>query len=411
MLAIPRGRISHTLIEDLTSLLKASILPLQNKSKIKDYEEKFARYNNAKFCIAFPFARVAIFEILKSRNLPKGSKVLITPISIKGILDVIIALDLEPVFVDLDKKTGSINLESLRKVNLNEVHTAIVTYLFGLTPDVEPLMKIFQEKDIFVIEDFSQCLNGISRGTRIGNFGHAAVYSASSVKTLDTYGGGMLITNDSNLKDKMVMAQDRLSPPKRVELQKKIITDLLRNIATTSYIFPLVTFAILRIISRIGNEHYKHFVGARTLKPLEELPTSWFRKFTSVQASFGSIQIDKIQEKDDKRIRAWNKVHTKKPEFLMDGDEKSHSVYWQSIFAHRNSKKLMAYLIENKIDCATTSLVLLSKLPDYGIDINTPNADFIHANAIYLPCYHQLNSRQIEHINRSLEYYFSNLEE
>ena len=94
MLAIPRGRISHTLFEDCISLVKASVLPLQNSSKIKAYEDKFARYCNSQFCIAFPLARVAIFELLKSRNLPKGSKVLITPISIKGILDAIIALDL-----------------------------------------------------------------------------------------------------------------------------------------------------------------------------------------------------------------------------------------------------------------------------------------------------------------------------
>ena len=93
----------------------------------------------------------------------------------------------------------------------------------------------------------------------------------------------------------------------------------------------------------------------------------------------------------------------------MDGDYKSYSVYWQSILVPQDYEKLMGHLLKNKIDCATTSLVLLSNLPDYGIDINTPNAKFIHSKAVYTPCYHQLTSKQISHISQSLEDYFANL--
>jgi len=66
MLAIPRGRASNTLFEDFSSLVKAAILILRNDSIVKIYEEKLAKFSNMKFCILFPFARVSIFELLKS---------------------------------------------------------------------------------------------------------------------------------------------------------------------------------------------------------------------------------------------------------------------------------------------------------------------------------------------------------
>ena len=76
MLAIPRGRASNAVFEDFSSLMKAAILILRNESIAKIYEEKLAKFCNMKFRVVFPLAKVAIFELLKSCNLPKGRKVL-----------------------------------------------------------------------------------------------------------------------------------------------------------------------------------------------------------------------------------------------------------------------------------------------------------------------------------------------
>ena len=112
-LAIPRGRISHTLSEDIKWLASSLVLPLNNKNQISEFEESFADYVGRKHCISFPFVRTAIYFILKDLNLPTGSVVLMPPVTIKPILDVVLELGLVPEFVDIDLDTVCFDVDEL----------------------------------------------------------------------------------------------------------------------------------------------------------------------------------------------------------------------------------------------------------------------------------------------------------
>jgi hypothetical protein len=83
-----------------------------------------------------------------------------------------------------------------------------------MVPNMEKMMSIFKEQNIFVIEDFSQCLNGKYQNKKVGTFGNVGIYSSSSIKTLDTYGGGLLICDSSELHKKYFFeAKDVATPP------------------------------------------------------------------------------------------------------------------------------------------------------------------------------------------------------
>ena len=66
-------------------------------------------------------------------------------------------------------------------------------------PNIKEIISISKESNLFVIEDFSQCLNGKFKAQKVGTFGDVGVYSASSIKTLDTYGGGLLVCRNKKL--------------------------------------------------------------------------------------------------------------------------------------------------------------------------------------------------------------------
>ena len=220
------------------------------KKIIYEFESEFAKYNGSKFCKAFPFARTAIYHSLKYKNFPKGSEVIMPPISIKGILDVVLELGLVPVFVDIDPKNLCFEESSLKeKINKN-TKAIVITYLYGIVPNVKKIIKICKKNNLFIIEDFSHNLNSQFESKKIGTFGDVGVYSSSSIKTLDTFGGGLAITDDNNIYEYFNKVIKNFKTPPRIIVIKKIIINLVRNFATNRMLFFMFTFPIIKILKK-----------------------------------------------------------------------------------------------------------------------------------------------------------------
>ena len=307
-LPISRGRISHTLLEDLVWLVRSVFSKINDSQTVTRFETTFAKYVGRKHCIVFPFARTGIHAVLKNLDLPEGSVVLMPPITIKPILDVVLDLKLVPVFVDIDQSTVCFSESALTDALKSSPRVAILTYLFGIVPDVEALCKTLRNAGVFIIEDFSQCLNGKFRGDQIGSFGDVSVYSASSVKTLDTYGGGFIFTDDDKMAKSLGDSQRELSKPSRSRLIKKVQTDLIRNFASQPIVFALLTFPVLRFLTWRGGSKLTKFTGDRDQQPLPSLPAEWFESYTSIQAKVGLQQLKQMEEKDTKRKSAINQI-------------------------------------------------------------------------------------------------------
>ena len=402
-LPISRGRISHTLFEDLVWLVRSVVSKINDSETVTRFETTFAKYVGRKHCIVFPFARTGIHAVLKNLDLPEGSVVLMPPITIKPILDVVLDLKLVPVFVDIDQSTVCFSESALTDALKSSPRVAILTYLFGIVPDVEALCKTLRNAGVFIIEDFSQCLNGKFRGDQIGSFGDVSVYSASSVKTLDTYGGGFIFTDDDKMAKSLGDSQRELSKPSRSRLIKKVQTDLIRNFASQPIVFALLTFPVLRFLTWRGGSKLTKFTGDRDQQPLPSLPAEWFESYTSIQAKVGLQQLKQMEEKDTKRKSAINQInisHNFKDRPI--GKDGGENVFWQYIVYADNFPEFQKQLTSRGVDCATTSLVKISGLESYPFQGVTPNADRLYSNGVYLPCYHQLTKTQISRISNAL---------
>lgn len=157
---IARGRVSHKVREDFVALAGACFSGLENRKLLSAAEKAFAEYIGRSHCVVFPFARTAVHAILQTAKIKPGDKVLLPPVTIKPILDVVLDLGLEPVFVDIDPRTLGFDSRNLEEALKLGPKVAILTYLFGLVPDCGKLVSLLRAHDVFIIEDFSQCLNG-----------------------------------------------------------------------------------------------------------------------------------------------------------------------------------------------------------------------------------------------------------
>lgn len=399
---IPRGRISHSLAQSVKYTLWSLFSTLGDKIKIKQFEDTFSHYIGTKFCIAFPHARTALYFLLKEMNLPKGSKIIMPAMTIKFILDVVVSLDLDPVYVDYDMETYSFDISKLREIKDNDIKVMLVTPIFGVVPPMLEIKDFCIENDIFLIEDFSQCLNGKILDQKIGSFGNASIYSASSIKTLDTLGGGILVTDKKDLYINLRKEQEKMSPPRRFLLFKRAIINLIRNFATNPLLFNLFTIHIIRILSLKNKENTLRQTGTRDKSRLKELPKEWFFSYSSVQAKIALENIDNVINNDKKRKECAeyyiNKIGSR---YFSQGAKDATNVYWQLPMKTNNSKILHDSLRSQAVDSALTSLQLISSLNNYPGHKLLPNAERIFNNGLFIPCYAQLTKSDINKVSKA----------
>ena len=398
-LVIPRGIVYHRLITDILSLIKSCFTKINNTEQINKFERQFADYLHCDHCIAFPFARTAIYSALKAQNLAASSQIIMPPITIKAILDVILELKLQPVFVDIDPDTLCFDVTQLEAAITDNTQAILITYLFGMVPDMQKLIDLCRQKKLFIIEDFSQCLNGKYNNQPVGSFGDLGIYSASSIKTLDTYGGGLAVTNNSKIASQLRSSQAALAPPSRKLLISKITTDLVRNFATQRFIFHLFTFNLIRIISCIKPGSAIKHTGDREKKMLTSLPQEWFTAYTSLQANIGMELLTKVATMDTARVANVANIKNQSNKISFPkGVANTNNVYWQLAAYFEQPLRVQKYLHQHKIDSSTTSLEKISSLAAYPIQATTPNADRLYNNGLFIPAYHSLQKSDIEHI-------------
>lgn len=342
-------------------------LPLLNESDVvQKFEQQFAGYCGTKHCIAFPMARVAIYYALKAQNFPSGLEILMPPITIKAVLDVVLELDLKPVFVDIDPETLCFDIAQLKEKSTDSSRAVLITYFFGIVPDMQKMISTCQERNLFVIEDFSQCLNGKFEQKKVGAFGDVGVYSASPTKTLDIYGGGLLISNDDQLYEKLLKFKSELLPYSRMKLIKTITLDLVRNPATSRLIFHLFVFQLLRFISVFKRDKILKQTGDRKKTMIASMPDIWFASFTSFQAMLGLKLLDVVNHNDQQRIANVEKIKSTALKTVFPAGVKGGEyVYWQLIAYFHDTKKIQEFFHSKKIDVSSTSLAMISNLEAY----------------------------------------------
>ena len=392
---IPRGIIYHSFVDDLSNLLRSFICNLKNESKVKNFENTFKRFNESKYCISYPFARSALWSILKSHNFKKGDEIILPPIQIKGMLEVCKSLELKPIFVDLNDNDLNFDLKDLQKKITPNTRVILLTYLYGIVPPIDSILDKLKKKNILLIEDFSQCLFGKYKNKYVGNFGDYGIYSLSATKTLDTYGGGLLVTNNKkNYINNFKINKKYFNHSSRFFLIQKISLSLLRNffLLRVNFFFVINFFKLFNFLGYTG---YQRFVGTRKKRILTYLPKIWFSKYTSLQADHGLRFIKNVKYQNKLRSKVVLKLRKEIGEKYFCKIEKNvQNVYWQCPFFSNNYKLIQKNALMKNIDIAQPSIMLLTSI----FNLKNFKANNLYDKILLIPCYHSLQIKMIKKI-------------
>jgi perosamine synthetase len=171
--------------------------------KVEDFEKSFAQYCGVKHGVAVNSGTAALHIALASIGLKDGDEVITTPLSCVGSTNPILYLNAKPVFVDVDPVTLNIDPALIEMKITPRTKAILPVHLFGHPVDLDPLMEVAEKHELPIIEDAAEAHGAKYKGKRVGAFGCIACFSFYADKAITTVEGGMALTNDLEMAEKM----------------------------------------------------------------------------------------------------------------------------------------------------------------------------------------------------------------
>ncbi len=334
-------------------------------SYLETFEKKWAKYCNKKYAVSVTSGTAALIVALKALNLKPGDEVIMPSFTIISCALAILEAGAKPILADCELDTWCIKTDEIKKKITSRTKAILIVHMFGHPANIDEIKEIVKNKKIDIIEDAAESHGSKFKNKIVGSFGKISCFSFYVNKLITTGEGGMVLTNDKGLYNKMKN---------------------LRNLAFNK------------------TRRFSH----------NEIGYNY--RMTNIQAAIGLSQLEKISEHIEikrKNTLLYNKILTSYdlPISLPIEKKWAKNTFWMYGIVLKNklmtAKKLSQKLFENNIETRPLFLGMHDqpifkkmKLFKKG---NYTNTEYLSKYGLYLPSGLRLNKSKIKFICRTLK--------
>jgi perosamine synthetase len=318
------------------------------------FEKAFATFTANRHALSTSSCTGALHIALSALGVGPGDEVIVPETTWVATAIPAVYLGAKPVFVDVEKDTWCMNPEAFAAAITAKTKVVIPVHMYGHPAEMDEINCIAAAHDITVVEDAAPGIGGLYKGRPAGSLGRVAVFSFQGAKPIVTGEGGMVVTNDPDLFDKMHWYWDHCRARDKI-----LVTD------------------------GIG---YKY-------------------KMSNLQAALGLAQLERADEIIAKRrqIFFWYQERLGDIDGLRLNAERDQC---------RNTYYVPTIVLEGKFDLDAEGLMTaladagianrpffrcISKFPMFEA-VETPVADFLAANGVNLPCPSNLTEGEADYV-------------
>lgn len=175
---------------------------------VGEFESSFARYIGSKHAVATSNGTTALHLALAALNIGRGDEVIVPDLTFAATINAVIYTGARPVMVDVDPEYWCLDVAKTGRSITQHTRAIVPVHLYGHPCDLGPLMEIADTQGIHLVEDCAEAHGAEYRGKKVGSLGHISCFSFYANKIVTTGEGGMCVTNDDELADKMRMLRD-----------------------------------------------------------------------------------------------------------------------------------------------------------------------------------------------------------
>lgn len=238
-------------------------------SEVELFEKEFAEYIGVSYSAAVANGTIALMLALRALGIGQGDEVLVPDYTFIATATAVLMVGAIPRFVDVSYETFNIDINDIQEKITNRTKAIIAVHLFGHPADVKALMDVAQDKKILLIEDAAQAHGAEAWGQKVGSFGNAAIFSFYATKNMTTGEGGIVVSNDKNIVEKVKLLRNH------GQISRYVHVELGGNYRMTS-IQAALGRAQLRKLDKLNdirrNNAWRLTVQLSRLKEYVELP-------------------------------------------------------------------------------------------------------------------------------------------
>ena len=177
---------------------------ISSKGKyIKKFEKKFSNFVKIKYSITVSNGTAALHLALLALDLKKDDEVIVPTFTYIAPVNAIKYIGAKVKFIDSKLNTWQIDETKLEKIITKKTKAIIVPHLYGQVSEIKKISKISKKKKIFLVEDCAEAFGCYYEKKHLGIFGDISTFSFFGSKTITTGEGGMVVTNNKKLADKV----------------------------------------------------------------------------------------------------------------------------------------------------------------------------------------------------------------
>jgi perosamine synthetase len=256
------------------------------------FENDFAKYVGCKHGIATTSGTTALHLAAAAMDIKAGDEVLVSSSTNIATALAVIHNNAIPVPVDSEDTTWNLNLDLIELLITPKTKAIIPVHLYGHPVDMDKLMKIARKNDLKVIEDCAESHGATCRGKMTGSFGDAGCFSFYANKIITTGEGGMIVTNNKALAEKMRLLRNLAFTKPRFRHEYAGY-----NFRMTSYQAAMGLAQLKKInkiienkrrVARLYNKHLKNIPGLKLPVELDWAKNVYWMYAITVEPEFGA---------------------------------------------------------------------------------------------------------------------------
>ncbi len=368
MINVFEPEIGQEEIDAVVDALKKGEISGSFGSYLPEFENKFAAFCGTKYGVAVSSGTTALQLAVAALEIGQGDEVLVSANTNIATALACYHNNAVAISVDSENETWNLDLDLIENLITPKTKAMIPVHIYGHPVDMDHLNSIAKKHNLAVIEDCAEAHGATVRGKAVGGLGDAGCFSFYANKIITTGEGGMVVTNNKALADRL---------------------KLLRNLSFTQ-------------------PRFRH-----------ELPGYNFR-MTGMQAALGVAQLKKIDRFIEQRrnmAKMYNQALADITELQLPVEKDwARNVYWMYAVvlnkkSGRTRQDLVEFLTKKGIDtrtmfCPMNMQPFLMKQEGYRA-IDCPVAENLWENGFYLPSSNNLTEKEISYIAGQLKEFFS----
>jgi len=213
----PYNSIGEEEINAATEVVKSGVLSrfvggwgedFYGGQKVREFEIACEDYFNVKHAITVNSWTSGLVAAIGSLNIEPGDEIIVTTWTMCATATSILHWNAIPVFADIDKKTFNIDPESIKRNITKNTKAIVIADIFGQSCDLDLIMEIAKNNNLQVVTDCAQAPGALYKAKFAGTLSHVGGFSLNYHKHIHTGEGGILVTNDDELAERLCLIRN-----------------------------------------------------------------------------------------------------------------------------------------------------------------------------------------------------------